>query len=114
MNQATGVSDYHTITSFIFLYSIIKSDTSIVATSFPKANYSFGTGTAANRCFHHPGWERLEWAILPLKPHLKQQIPLLLWLSLKLPLFNLDCLWRPLEQTAAAVAGSRLESGTFT
>lgn len=108
------VSDYHTITFFILLYSIVKSDTGIVATNFPKANYSFGTDASPNRCFHQPSRERLEWAILPLKPHLKQQIPLLLWLSLKLPLFNLDCLWRPLEQTPAAVAGSWLESGTFT
>lgn len=44
--------------------------------------------------------------------------PLLLWFSLTLahwlPLFNLDCLWRLLEQAPAAGAGSWLESGTFT
>lgn len=96
------VPDYDTITFFIFLYSVIKSDTTIVAISFPKTNYILGAGAAPNRCFHHRSRERLEWAILPLKPHSKQQIPLLLRLSLKLPLFNLDCLWRPSEQTPAA------------
>lgn len=108
------VPDYDTITFFIFLYSIVESDTGIVATRFPKTNNSFGSGAPPNSCFHHPSRERLEWAILPLKPHLNQQIPLLLWLSLKLPLVNLDCLWRPLEPTPAAVAGSWLGSGTFT
>lgn len=100
------VPDYDPITFFIFLYSVVKRHTTIVAISFPKTNYILGAGAAPNRCFHHPSREDLEGAILPLKPHSKQPIPLLLRSSLKLPLFNLDCLWRPLEQTPAAVAGS--------